>query len=314
MKASKIAFALALTVTFAVPSTGRAASPHQPECQSPANPSVAPPSGFDPLTASKEELRCYGFPKRPTQPDALASWTAAMKAAKHYVVPVASGVIATGPEISSNWAGYIVHNTDQSPAMTWDETIGQWNVPKANTSNNGLYVYPWVGMGGDGSPNIIQAGTSSQNSGSGKYNFWWEDYPSGINLLSSPSVNPGDQVYVNVSYNGDKTSSFLLEDVTTGNYTNLPENTPNVSQDTAEFIVEEPQPTKGYTNFGTVTFSQCYAYGWTSTSQYLTNPFDQYNIRQMVMTQGGVNGGTVEAAPSNPPNSSTHGFAVYSFT
>lgn len=49
--------------------------------------SAAPPTGFNPLTATNAELQQYGFPSRPTSPGALATWTAMMEHAKTYVPP-----------------------------------------------------------------------------------------------------------------------------------------------------------------------------------------------------------------------------------
>jgi hypothetical protein len=35
---------------------------------------VVPPGGWAPVQASDEELKTYGFPPRPSDPDLLASW------------------------------------------------------------------------------------------------------------------------------------------------------------------------------------------------------------------------------------------------
>lgn len=37
-----------------------------------------PPAGFDPLTASNTQLRCFGFPLRPSDAADLAVWTQEM--------------------------------------------------------------------------------------------------------------------------------------------------------------------------------------------------------------------------------------------
>src|ERR1700747_1236531 len=49
----------------------------------------APPAGFDPITASDEELAYHGFPPRPNQSQAkaYATWVKAMKASKVRLVP-----------------------------------------------------------------------------------------------------------------------------------------------------------------------------------------------------------------------------------
>jgi len=50
----------------------------------------APPAGFDPITASEQDLAYHGFPPRPDQnatPKAYATWVKAMNASKTRVVP-----------------------------------------------------------------------------------------------------------------------------------------------------------------------------------------------------------------------------------
>jgi hypothetical protein len=57
-------------------------------CMSAAG-SVAPPQGFSALAASAAQLRCDGFPPRPTKGgEALDRWTELMSRARVYVPPV----------------------------------------------------------------------------------------------------------------------------------------------------------------------------------------------------------------------------------
>lgn len=49
-----------------------------------------PPQGFNPLQATPAQLSQYGFPAKPTNPTALASWTTAMEDATTYVAPEAN--------------------------------------------------------------------------------------------------------------------------------------------------------------------------------------------------------------------------------
>ena len=50
----------------------------------------APPAGFDPITASDQDLQYHGFPPRPnptTEPKAYATWAKAMSHSKTRIVP-----------------------------------------------------------------------------------------------------------------------------------------------------------------------------------------------------------------------------------
>ena len=96
---------------------------------------AAPSAGFDPLTASDEELQYNGFPPRPnqaTEAKQYGNWVKAMKASKTRIVPswsrppsctvrpsrprhqsdrggeerIASGS-ASNTAYSSNWSGYV---------------------------------------------------------------------------------------------------------------------------------------------------------------------------------------------------------------
>ena len=54
-------------------------------CLSPTDPTIRPPAGFSPLLASAVELHCYGFPQRPSDPEAAQHWSYLMAHALHYV-------------------------------------------------------------------------------------------------------------------------------------------------------------------------------------------------------------------------------------
>jgi hypothetical protein len=111
----------------------------------------APPAGFDPITASDEELAYHGFPPRPkqsVQPKAYATWVKAMKASKLRLVPkLEQTAIFHGPlkpgkvanptavesdpllstqasntSYSSNWSGYV----DLSGATSYGSSSYYW--------------------------------------------------------------------------------------------------------------------------------------------------------------------------------------------
>jgi hypothetical protein len=63
-----------------------------PSCLTPGNANVAPPVGFSPVNASSSQLRCYGFPAKPTDPEGLKAWTHVMTHALDYVPPTTAPV------------------------------------------------------------------------------------------------------------------------------------------------------------------------------------------------------------------------------
>jgi len=71
-----------------IPATSGAASPPQARCQSDTNQvGTLHPPGFTPLTATPEELQCYGFPPRPATSQEHIGWESAMAHALQRVTP-----------------------------------------------------------------------------------------------------------------------------------------------------------------------------------------------------------------------------------
>jgi hypothetical protein len=154
----------------------------------------APPAGFDPITASDEDLQYHGFPPRPnqtTEPKAYATWAKAMKASKKRIVPTLeqttifhgpanvaknakpsadAGNAATAPgkvsnvSYSSNWSGYV----DFSGATSYGSSsyyyvVNDMVVPVAEQAFGACtggwdWGSEWNGIDGWGSPDVLQAG------------------------------------------------------------------------------------------------------------------------------------------------------------
>lgn len=137
-----------------------------------------------------------------------------------------------------------------SPNAAFTDAISVWVVPSVTSpdplcGSNCPTVAVWNGIGGNwsGSPGLIQAGTESTETTlvASQYYFWWEDYPLNSQVpVTSPSVNGGDTVYVDTHYLGGGSSSFFLEDETTGQATSFTVSTPDVDTSTADYIVEDP--------------------------------------------------------------------------
>ena len=198
----------------------------------------APPAGFDPITASDEELQYHGFPPRPnqgTEPKAYATWAKAMSHSKSRVVPtLEQTTIFHGPAqqtknanptavesnatlslqpsntlYSSNWSGYV----DFSGATSYGSTsyyylVNDMVVPIAQqapgTCTGGWdWGSEWNGIDGWGSSDVLQAGVEfdaycSGSTRSTYYSAWYEWYPYGEVRISTLPVTAGDDLFVEV--------------------------------------------------------------------------------------------------------------------
>jgi len=154
---------------------------------------AAPAAGFDPITASDEELSYHGFPPRPnqnTEPKAYATWAKAMQHSKTRIVPTLqqtavfhgpvkqtklakSSVVESSPELagqasntaySSNWSGYVDFSGAAGyGAKSYYFLVNDYVVPVAEQAFNACtggwdYGSAWNGIDGWGSPDVLQAG------------------------------------------------------------------------------------------------------------------------------------------------------------
>src|SRR5215469_5044499 len=193
--------ALTAVVLFAAPLAGIAQKtpklqPNEHALNLPGATTIeAPQAGFDPITASDEELAYHGFPPRPnqnTEPKAYATWAKAMKASKVRIVPkleqtqVFHGPVqhtkqanptaveysaasaptgkASNVSYSYNWSGYV----DFSGATSYGSSsfyylVNDFVVPVAEQAFGACtggwdYGSAWNGIDGWGSPDVLQAG------------------------------------------------------------------------------------------------------------------------------------------------------------
>lgn len=269
-----------------------------------------PPSNFDPLTATANQLKEYGFPKIPINPNQLATWKYAMSHAKYYVAPQQSPSTTThglyNTTYSSNWAGYLVKGGTNG-SDTYNNTSAQWVQPSYTGTADPSF---WVGQGY--TSDIVQAGADSNASsagGSTQYEFWVEDYPNGTIWQKSPVLYKNDTVYVDVTYGGS-TSSAFLENVSTGYYTTVSFNTPYFYGNSADYVNEAVGSSyNNWTSWGSTNFSQC-DLNWDNTNGTSGGgQFNSYNDTKTIMTSNGASSGTVETQPGNI-NNSTDGFSL----
>jgi hypothetical protein len=256
----------------------------------------APPTGFNPLEATPEELKSYGLPPKPdaqTDPERYARWSKHLSKPLTFVAPAfkiierdrtPSAKIQTkvaNNATSSNWSGVVL--TDPSPAK-YSAIEGEWIIPNVYpnyTNTNGTYnVSVWVGIDGWGSPDVLQTGTDSYVTDSGgKITSqgaypWYEWYPAyAFEYINFP-VHPGDTIwgYVDAETTTEATTFLLNEG--TGAYTSATFPAPGTTTlqgNSAEWIVEDPDVggvESPFPNFGSTVFIDTWAYSgaWQNLS------------------------------------------------
>ena len=236
------------------------------ECNPTAS-SSPPAPGFNPIAASAVQLAQNNFPPRPTNSAALQAWTTAMSHATTYVPPdpVCSTVTHDAPppggphsvNDTGNYAGHVMDNSYEN-GEDFTTATAIWTQP-AVPSAAGYSNYQtapdasfWTGLGYSA---ILQAGCDSiSTANSPTYKCWTEDFPLGTDW-EGPKVRPGDEVYVSVTYNGNLTTTYFIEDVTTDKYTPVTHPSPFVGYRAADFINERLGPY--LPNFGSMSFQQC---------------------------------------------------------
>jgi hypothetical protein len=188
---------------------------------------ATPPKGFNPLTASDQDLEYYGFPPRPNEiaaPKALATWQKAMAASKTRVTPVLevsrnssspakmnTGSVPTGggagPATSPSWAGYVNTNGVTTYGnSSFYYVIANYDVPnvrQAVCDGTWDYAITSVAIDGWGSSDLLEAGTEegaycSGTTKSTYYSAGYGWYPSGWTNITSLPVAPGDELFAEV--------------------------------------------------------------------------------------------------------------------
>jgi Peptidase A4 family len=157
------------------------------------------PNGFNPLTASNEELGRYGLPQRPNEqadPDGFVRWTKGMQALRYRASahlkampqyskkvmmasrqPAASAIHGKPTQLFSlNWSGVASTNqlTVWNPKKSFDKVESLWNVPAAqppfHACENGItgaqgvdgfYEANWTGIDGFSNGDVLQGGSLS---------------------------------------------------------------------------------------------------------------------------------------------------------
>lgn len=250
------------------------------------------PRDFDPLTAPAERVVAAGFPARPSDPELLKRYERFFTRTKekfHYIEPTfridptrsthprkhvdnrAEG--DGGTETSNNWSGGVVY-APSGQSFKWVQ--GDWVVPNvyAPTQNQWYYCVNWIGIDGDGSADVCQAGMvcavyQSGTSITRTIYPWHEWYPSSWVEITNLPISPGDMISMLICTAqgaGSTTANIYFGNVTSGASTSYEITAPSgttLAGNSAEWIVETPtvngQPTQ-MPDYGEVFFSVCDAY------------------------------------------------------
>jgi hypothetical protein len=157
---------------------------------------------------------------------------------------------------SSNWSGYV----DPAPAGAPITSVtGHWTVPSVDALPPG-YSAAWAGIGGFGTPDLIQAGTTTDSFGGAQYYAWFELLPraetpiTGCSRDPSCTVSPGDAVAVHITSTGADAWEIRIDDQ--GRWSWATGVTYHSTESSAEWILESPSvgAPSMLANVGAVTF------------------------------------------------------------
>jgi len=228
-----------------------------------------PPRGFDPFSATARELQRHGLPRRPdpaTEAEASLTWVRAMRTLRDrqftYVVPEleeqpdrfhgpikrvtdASRGLVNGT--SHGWSGTVAFVDPKVDPFAW--VYAEWTVPNAYSPNPGdghtYYSSAWIGIDGDNSPDVLQAGTSTEVTGAAaaiSY-AWMEWYPAPSAKIANFPFAPGDAARLLICATGPSTASCYFTNLTSLAYSSFTLTAPagtTLVGNCAEAVVERP--------------------------------------------------------------------------
>ena len=282
----------------------------------------APPADFEPLAASEEELLKYGFPSRPQEGPHRERYDRVMLSLKGKLEIVKPefehhpdrfhgprrNPEGAGTETSHNWSGGVV-SAPAGDAFVWVQ--GEWIVPhvSAPTANQWYYCASWVGIDGDGSGDVCQAGVECEiyrpSSGAAptvRIYPWIEWYPTAEVAITNLAVHPGDLVTVLICTKGHGSTSatVFFSNRTSGQLTSLALRAPagtSLVGNCAEWIVEAPTVAgaqSSLANYGVTVFTHSDA--WTGTGKTIGggtgNNIDMLDSNEKIVSDGILLGAT----------------------
>lgn len=260
-----------------------------------------PASDFDPLTASPSDLARFGLPRRPEDPKLLARYRSVftrLKGKIRYIEPAFKvdttktthtqpAKATAGTETSGNWSGGVVY-APKGQSFTWVQ--GDWVCPNvyAPTQNQAYYNVSWIGIDGDGSGDVCQAGMVCEvTNNSRAINPWHEWFPSSWVNITNLSILPGDMISMLICTGGagSTSASIYFANVSSGLATSYTITAPTGTKlvgNSAEWIVETPGingQLAQMPDYGEVFFSNCQA-GLTDGSTVAGGTGNNINLAQ----------------------------------
>jgi hypothetical protein len=173
---------------------------------------MAPPSGFNYLTASSALLSELNMPRRPAGATALKAWQAQVApfarsgisgSEKFCAMTQAAPRASVGHSGSTSFSGYELRSGP------YHRAVGHFTQPRTGTLDRSMST--WIGLNSNAGSagRLIQAGAGNEIGGGGGSPFW-EQYCSGGKadgcnsavLDENAIARPGDTVSMNVAYNG----------------------------------------------------------------------------------------------------------------
>lgn len=239
------------------------------------SPLPIPPRDFDPLSADRETLAHFGFPRRPDRekaPHAYSRWKRLLAGSMKRIEPIfifpKRPIYPSQPALLNSlpaWAGAV----QQALCV---EVVGEWTLPNVSApagepAGLSYLMSSWVGLGGWVPPaySLLQAGVSqgiNLPEGSGTpfttgMAPWTEWYPNNAVWLDFP-VTVGDVLTVWVATQPTPAGGVAwFFNSTQGASTGFSITVPYLTASSAEWIVECPgNETFALPDFGTVTFQQ----------------------------------------------------------
>ena len=220
-----------------------------------------PPKGFDPLHASAQDLQRHGFPRHPDpikEPRAAGRWVEAFRHYREFthVIPefTERPDHVHGPNrrtiknsqgqlnaTSSNWSGEVAF-VGGGDKFEW--IVGAWTVPHVYAIPGATgtdYSSAWLGIDGDGSGDVMQAGTESDSDGS--CYAWWEWYPNYEVAIPNFPVAFGDAITLLLCSTGASTAWMSIGNLTSKHYTSFSFSAPSGTTlvgNCAEAVMERP--------------------------------------------------------------------------
>jgi hypothetical protein len=168
--------------------------------------------------------------------------------------PSVTTPLAREVSTSSNWSGYAANGG------SYTSVSGTWVVPTVSTTTSGADA-TWVGIGGLGSNDLIQAGTQATVAGGTvEYTAWTEMLPASSRTVPL-TVAAGDTVTVTITERSPGVWDITIANGTTGQrYTTSVRHASTHAS--AEWIQEVPSVGRGLLpldDFGTVRFTDASA-------------------------------------------------------